>query len=392
MSSPVVAIISNALTPYRLHFHRRLVREVPGIAWYSLFTHDVSNAPWKADAEAEIRPVRFGIGERSDDQSKLAGALHEYRKGGRVIRWLREHCVAAVVVLGYNDAGRLRIIRWCRRNAIPCFLFGDSNIHGDTALGWKARLKRRFLPKVLAQVTGILACGSLGRTYYSKYGVPDNRIFYSPYEPDYEMIASISEAEVNEALCRHGLRVDRNYMIYCGRLAAVKRVDLIIAAFTAIAEGSLDWDLLMVGDGPLRAILKSQIPTPLKARVHWLGFMDDQREVAKLQRGSKVLTLVSEFEPWGVVINEGVAAGAAIVATEVVGAAAELVKDGVNGRVVPANDLPKLVEAFADATSNHSNSRYRSASAELIAEWRRRADPVAGLLHALALAGIRASS
>src|SRR5215510_352840 len=76
MQQPVVAIISNSLTPYRLHYHRRLIREVPGIAWHSLFTHDISNAPWGLEAEAEIRPVRFGVGERADDQSRLRRASH----------------------------------------------------------------------------------------------------------------------------------------------------------------------------------------------------------------------------------------------------------------------------------------------------------------------------
>ena len=41
---------------------------------------------------------------------------------------MREHDVRAAVVLGYNDAGRMRILRWCHRHRVPCFVFGDSNI------------------------------------------------------------------------------------------------------------------------------------------------------------------------------------------------------------------------------------------------------------------------
>ena len=49
------------------------------------------------------------------------------------------------------------------------------------------------------QVPGVLACGSLGRQYFRRYGVPDDRIYYTPYEPDYAMIASVTSREIAEA-------------------------------------------------------------------------------------------------------------------------------------------------------------------------------------------------
>src|SRR5262249_8090015 len=151
--------------------------------------------------------------------------------------------------------------------------------------------------------------------------------------PDYAMIASITEDEIRSIYARHQLPPDRNYVLYCGRLVRVKRVDLVIAAFVAIASERPDWDLLIVGDGPLRQQLQQQVPEALRHRVHWTGFSGDQREVAALQRGARVLVIPSDFEPWGVVVNEALAAGLAVVASDAVGAAAELVRDGVNGRV-----------------------------------------------------------
>jgi glycosyltransferase involved in cell wall biosynthesis len=389
MSRPVVAIVSNSLTPYRLHYHRRLVREVRGINWHSLFTHDVSNAPWGLEAEAEIRPVRFGVGERADDQSKPSRAVHEYRKGGRVTQWLMENNATAVILLGYNDPGRLRIIRWCRRHGVPCFLFGDSNIKGDRAGGPKAWVKRRLLSKILRQVTGVLACGSLGRQYFHRYGVPDDRIFYTPYEPDYAMIASVTSQEVADTYGKRKLPQERDYILYCGRLAGVKRVDLLINAFASVVVAPRpSWDLLIVGDGPLRSELENLVPDNCKSRVHWAGFSADQREVARWQRGAKVLVLPSDDEPWGVVINEAVAAGLAVIATDVVGAAAELVRDSVNGRLIPPNDPPALAAALLDVTEPETLMQYRAACPGVLVQWRRHADPVNGLLAALASAHV----
>lgn len=386
---PVVALISNSLTPYRLHFHRRLVREVGGIEWWSLFTHDVSNAPWSLSDEAEIRPVRFGIGERADDQSRLSRAPHEYSKGGRVIRWLQEHRAAAVVLLGYNDAGRLRILRWCRRAGVPCFVFGDSNIRGDIATGPKAWLKRSILPRILRQATGALPCGTLGREFFRKYGVPDDRIWYMPYEPDYALIDRVTSEDVTAVFAKFDLAIGRPYLLFCGRLVGVKRVDLLMDGFAAIAAERPDWELIIAGDGPLRQELEGRLPTAVRPRVHWLGFIDDQATVAALGRGAKALVLPSDNEPWGVVINEAVAAGMAVVASDVVGAAAELVRDGVNGRLFPRGDSAALTVALREVTA--SVDRYRSASAGVLAEWHRVGDPVAGLSAALASVGIKRS-
>lgn len=389
MAVPVVPIISNALTPYRLHYHRRLVREVPGLSWASLFTHDVSNAPWEATDEAEIGMVRFGPGERSDDQSRWSRAGHEYRKAGRVIEWIRRHRAAAVVLLGYNDAGRLRIIRWCHRRRIPCLLFGDSNIRSDRSRGWRGSVKRLILPRLIEKCPAILACGSLGREYFRKYGVPDERIFYTPYEPDYEMIASVTPDEVAAALSRRGLPPGRDFLMYCGRLVAVKRVDLVIDAFAAVAAERPNWDLLILGDGPLREALQARLPNALRPRAHWIGFSPNQREVSALQRAARAMILASDAEPWGVVINEAVAAGLAVIATDVVGAAAELVRDGVNGRIVACGDLAQTVSAVRDVTDPARLASYRSHSAQILADWRAGADPVQGLLSALASVGVR---
>lgn len=388
MPRPVVAIISNALTPYRLHFHRRLVRELPAIEWWSLFTHDVSNAPWAPADEADIRPVRFGPGERSDDQSKPSRALHEYRKGGRMIRWLADHPTAAVILLGYNDPGRLRVLNWCRRHGVPCFLFGDSNVRGDQATGVKARVKHWLLPRIFRRCAGILPCGSLGRAYFRRYGVSDNRMFDMPYEPDYDLVAGETDAEVRAEYSKRGLPPDRDYFLYCGRLVGIKRVDVLIDAFVQASNKRPDWDLLLVGGGPLHAALEGRVPEAVRSRVHWVGFSDDQSVVARLQRGARVMAVPSEFEPWGVVVNEGVAAGLAIVASDAVGAAAELVRDGVNGRLVPAGDVTAWSAALLDVSDPVNLSRYRRASAAVLADWRQRGDPVAGVAAALCAAGV----
>src|SRR3954467_13823779 len=107
----------------------------------------------------------------------------------------------------------------------------------------------------------------------------------------------------------------------------------------------------MVGAGENRDDLLARIPAHLKDRFIWTGFLDDQATVSALYRLSDVLVLPSDYEPWALVVNEATAAGMAIVASDVVGATPELVRDRMNGRLFPRGSLPALNEALMDVTS-----------------------------------------
>ncbi len=387
-SRPAVAIIANVNAPYRLHQHLRVAREMREVALWSLFTHDQSEQPWDVAMLDEIRPVHFGKNEPVTRQDRVASAPREWARGGRIIRFLRARGVRAVVVNGYNDAGRLRVVRWCRRHGVPAFLWTDSNIHSDRAAGLKRTIKKILVGRVLSWFTGYLPCGTLGAAYFRRYGADPSRIWFFPVEPDYDLIASLTPERVREAMARLGLDPTRKRVVQCGRLVRVKRPDLAIDAFARVARERPEWDLLMIGDGPLRASLEARVPADLRPRVIFAGFLRRQEDVSAVYRASQVLLLPSEYEPWALVVNEAAAAGMAIVSSDVVGASAELVRDGVNGRIVRAGDLEGLTGALREVTSPGVTERMRAASGPILAEWRRRGDLVQGLRAALKYAGV----
>ena len=112
--------------------------------------------------------------------------------------------------------------------------------------------------------------------------------------------------------------------------------------------------------------------------------MDGERGLPRMRRP----VLPSNYEPWGLVINEAAAAGLAIVASDVVGAAAELVQDGVNGRLFPIRDHEALTTALLDVTAPDRIDAMRASSAAVLADWRTRGDPVSGLRRALKFVGV----
>jgi glycosyltransferase involved in cell wall biosynthesis len=379
-----VAIITNSAPPYRIAFHRRLIRECPEYDIYSIFTHDQGSAPWRGGGIDDINAISFGNGDSSETKAEPRNALREYRRAGRIIRWLQDHEIEAVVIGGSNDVGYLRIMRWCHRVGVSCFLFADSNIHGDTATGLRRLAKNAVMACVRRWCAGVLVCGSLGRAYFERYGFPSEQIFFMPYEPDYGLIHDMPAAAIDTAIRELGLDQARRRIVFSGRLVPVKRPQIALEAFLAIAERRPAWDLVVVGDGPLRATLESLVPENLMARVRWTGFLDDQRCISAIYRASDVLVLPSEKEPWGLVVNEAVAAGMAVVCTDIVGAGAELVESAGNGWTRPRSaTAQEWAEALLAMTADDRIELLKSHSAIVLDRWQRKADPVAGFRSAM---------
>jgi glycosyltransferase involved in cell wall biosynthesis len=72
-----------------------------------------------------------------------------------------------------------------------------------------------------------------------------------------------------------------------------------------------------------------------------------------------------------------------VVSSEVVGAAVELVRHGVNGLLVPPRNVHVMTNALLEITEPRRNEEFRRAAPAVLDQWRTAADPVAGLRQAL---------
>jgi glycosyltransferase involved in cell wall biosynthesis len=270
---------------------------------------------------------------------------------------------------------------------VPCFLFADSNIRADLVSGWKRRLKYFILPRILRIAAGVLCCGRLGEEYFGRYGVPSNLLFRFPYEPDYERLTSVTGIEIEVARGTYGLSRNRRYLIYSGRLAPVKRVDLLLAAFDRISPLRPQWDLIIAGGGDERASLERWVSERIATRVIWTGFINEPQSLRSLYAAANVLVLPSDYEPWGVVVTEA-AVLMPVVASSAVGAAADVIIDGENGFIFEAGDVESLQQCLLQVTDERTLETMTKAAPVRFAEWHDRSDPVKGLRAALQSVGI----
>ena len=383
---PRLAIVANAPAPYRVAQHTRLARELTGVETFSLFKHEFNNQRYTLELPGEINPVIFGTGEAMDGKNKGLAKFKQWARGGEILRGTEGACIDALIVTGYNDLGLLRLIRNAHKTGLPCFMFTDSNVHGDRATGLARTIKDLYVPWIARQLTGLLPCGRRGVEYYERYGADRNRCFYMPHEPDYGAIEAVGEDRVDAMRAEYGLKRDRRYINFTARMAKVKRPEILIDAFARIAGDRPEWDLLMVGSGPLDDEMKARVPEALKGRVVWAGFQDGMERLAALYKASDIYCLPSDYEPWAATVIEACACGCAMVISDVVGAAPEVVENGVNGQQFRSGTTDSLTEALLDVTANAD--AYKAQSPRVSAEWRERGDPVKGVRDALRFAGV----
>jgi glycosyltransferase involved in cell wall biosynthesis len=388
---PTASIISNEPTPYRVHVLNRLADELTDAKIENIFTHTLSkpSMPWEMQISARLRP-RFFPRRHLTLNRPLS-----WRSVG-LFRSIRDQLVRSdaklIVLLGYNDLTRLLLIRWAHRRKIPLLLAGDSNIFSDARLSAFVRpIKRTYLRWVLKSIAGLMPMGTCGRAFFRIYRDHDLPEFLFPYEPDYEALARTSPSLVRQFQGEHGLDPRRKRFLVCGRLADVKRVDVAIDAFERVAYSLPDWDLVIAGDGPLREDLETRVPPDLRSRVKFLGFLQFE-QTAACYRACQVLVHTSEFEPWGLVINEAVACGLAVIATAVTGAAVELVSHRRNGLIISPGSVDALVDAMHEVVAGDAYVAMQAASPVTLHDWRKAADPVDGFRAALRYFGVMPDS
>lgn len=384
---PGLAIVTNSITPYGVNLQRLIAAGIPELKLHVLISHWASDFAWQVEVPPEIHLTRFGIEGEHPLENPLRRPAWEWRKGGRFVRYFQEHDIRATIIGGYRFISYARLMSYCHRAGIPFFVNADSNIRSEPQLNAIERFsKRKIYDWWMKRASGVFSMGEFGDKFFIKYGADPRRLYRVPYWPDFDAFASVNEVGLERFRQRFGLDEHRRYLLFSGRLVPAKRVDLLIDAFIAIAAKRPNWDLLIVGDGVLRDELLLRVPEALRNRVVWTGFIEG-RELVSAYHAADVLVLPSDHEPWALVIDEAMAAGCAVVASDVVGAARELVVDGTSGRIFVRGDLSSLRTALEDITHPDRIENYKTEATAALKRYRKVVDPIAEVRRALFDAG-----
>ncbi|MEU2687891.1 glycosyltransferase family 4 protein [Streptomyces hygroscopicus] len=152
------------------------------------------------------------------------------------------------------------------------------------------------------------------------------------------------------------------WVIAAGRLAPVKRYDLLIRAFEKVSAARPDWRLRIYGGGAQHAKLRALIDElGLYNHVFLMGPANPlDPEWAK----GSIAAVTSSMESFGMTIVEAMRCGLPVVATDCPHGPAEIIDNGVDGRLVPTGDVDAIAAALLDLM-NDDELRQRMGQAAL---------------------------
>jgi colanic acid/amylovoran biosynthesis glycosyltransferase len=176
--------------------------------------------------------------------------------------------------------------------------------------------------------------------------------------------------------------VPGNRQFVCvGRLCAEKGQLLLLESAAKLKSKGLAFKLLLVGDGPIRPELETMIQDlGLTAEVSITGWAPAS-EVKRHLINSRIMVLPSFAEGLPIVIMEALALGRPVISTHIAGIP-ELLRDGINGWLIPAGNAHALTKAMEAAlTADTADLMTMAAIGRNMVAARHNIDTGAALLH-----------
>jgi glycosyltransferase involved in cell wall biosynthesis len=276
-----------------------------------------------ASSERDLLPPDKEIGPQAQwSRSLLDGYEHRcigsgFADGYRsAVAESRDGACRLAVLQGTNHPAFRGVLAGGLMRKLPLLVRYDATLKYGTESLVKGLAKAALLPPVLKRLPYVAYTGKWAREYLRHYGAAPRSLVWFPYVIDNDLVflsvAKFAEREVP--------------------------LDALRAFAAAAIPGA---HLVLVGDGPLRCAIESFRDSHKLANVHLCGYVPYDT-LPRYYAISDVFVHAARDEVWGVSVNEAMVCGMPVMAADTVGAAADLVIDGISGYIYPSGDFEAL--------------------------------------------------
>ncbi|MEQ1885598.1 MAG: glycosyltransferase family 4 protein [Bryobacteraceae bacterium] len=229
---------------------------------------------------------------------------------------------------------------------------------------------------LIAQFDGALVAGNPHRRYLEDLGMEPARIGVVGNCVDNNFFRTrVREIRTGEVSSDPNL--PRRFFLYVGRMIAVKNLARLLDAYRTYASraGEQAWGLVLVGSGAEETALRERAQGILSG-VYFAG-LKQAAELPEYYAKASCFILPSTSEPWGLVVNEAMASGLPVLASDRCGCAEDLIRNGENGFLFDPFDVEAIAGSMlrvssdtdlADALGERSSLRIDEFSPEKYAE------------------------
>jgi 1,2-diacylglycerol 3-alpha-glucosyltransferase len=290
----------------------------------------------------------------------------QWRLATKLWKALNEVDPETLLVPGYYTLPAIAAALWAKLHHRQSVLMTESTAADHARSWWKEKAKSLL---IRALFDWAIAGGTAHRRYLEELDFPMERVmrFYDVVDNTYFRDRS-NELRKSSA---PDFSLPAGYFLYIGRLSEEKNVDGLLDEWSAYREAGGTWPLVIVGNGSVAIDLQQRAAaSPFAADVHFAGHKGFS-ELPLYYAFAGCFVLPSTREPWGLVVNEAMAAGLPVIVSNRCGCAEDLVDPAKNGFIFnPANagDLAQCLHQMEDATPAEL-AQMGAASLEIIGRY-----------------------
>ena len=315
----------------------------------------------------------------------------------------------AMAIAGWGNTDSQIILSWCRKNDVRRIVMSETREADGQRVWWKEWGKRYLI----SRFDGALVGGKSHRNYLIKLGMPADKIRFGYDVVDNEYFAEKSQdfktQDTRHEACAERQQEDNSssqfsaftpkYFLASNRFIERKNLARLIDAYSSYSRKSTInnrqswiWPLCLLGDGELKPALIAQChalglnvsdsapwekpapapcpPSPASSAsqprpapmgisgaawqsgptVYFPGFRQIE-ELPRFYAHAGCFVHPALEEPWGLVINEAMACGLPILSSKNVGAAEELVDNGINGWRFNAENIEQMSQRMSEISA-----------------------------------------
>ena len=295
----------------------------------------------------------------------------------RVRQVLDEIRPQVVAIPGWSDRCSLAALWWCLSRRIPVVVMSETTAWDFDRKWLKEAMKRRLIKLCVAGLVG----GRAHAEYLEQLGLGRAKTFlgYDTVDNGY-FAARTAEIKSRESEFRRQYQLPPKYFLASARFVEKKNIFRLIQAYAKYREtaarqkdgegkGNI-WELVLLGDGPLRESISNQIATlGLNQHVLIHGFKQYD-ELPVYYALASVFIHASTTEQWGLVVNEAMASGLPVLVSNRCGCAMDLVQEGVNGHSFDPLNVDQMAGLMLRCAAPSTDlAALGKASGELISRW-----------------------
>lgn len=220
-----------------------------------------------------------------------------------------------------------------------------------------------FLKYMARHCDAVVVSGKAAKNHMLYYGASSYKIFVAPDSSYVKVSGNVGSLVPNEKFV----------ILYLGRLIKAKGADYLIRAFSQLERVQQNVKLIIAGKGDFKKSLEQLVKDLCVKNVEFVEVINDD-ERWRYYSMCNLFVLPSIWQPeyceaWGLAINEAMQFGKAIITTDAVGAAPDLVSNGVNGFIVRNRDSEALYQVIKRLSENPSlTKRMGDESKKIVSE------------------------